>query len=855
MSSKFFFILILLFFSISKSQSIEVYAKDGSGVSLENINVQLQKDGQTFQFKKTDVEGKCSFDISEKGIYQLKFTSFSYKTEILEIDTNLRSNFEIVLEQQISEIQEVKIKSRPKIAFIKEDTISYNIIAVKDGTEITTEDLIKKLPGFDVNENGKVTFKGSPIGQVLVDGNELFGGNHKIATQNIASDMLEGIDMWQNYTNISGSRSTALNLKLKDKYKNKINGSIEGDYGTKNSYYSHLNLFRFGKTGNLAFIWDANNIAKDPISFVDFHEMNTIENNVNEEGIIRREAPSFLNNDGKVKSKDNQFGAIQYSKSSKTFSISGYSIFNNTQLSKVLQTRRTAFANQPLSFSFDETSIEDNQGLFGTTQIKLRKNFNDNFIYYHFGYNPTKDNFNKRTERFSENDLFFDIEDKIKKQNLYNFLSWNKSIGYASNLIFSYSQYLEIQKTKLNIASTEDLFLTDAKTISQQVENENNQHSLDFFWKNSNEFIKFNLHSGFKIQDRAIDFGELVTFQSEKQKYQYQFFTNDLFLRKQFGKFDLNATITSRYVNVTELQKHYFEPMFRIKFTPKTTNSIDFSLEYNQQYKIPETENLIFSNWYNKNLTFRKNIELTPLLLSKTKNYQFNSYLFNSTKGNFLFLNASYSVAQPIFSTNTINYGNFSEIDNRVAKENENYFFVISADYALGKYLRLKTKINFIQNNYKNFIENQSNSLKMQSIEVVQKLSTKFQEFPIQFELGYTLRNSELRENLFNTCSKAQNLKLSFNARTLIKNEWKANVSTDYLIQKTNNNSLRNLLIGGQISYQKKETSLEYNLLFNNILNLNSFHYIDNFVTSVGVEEIRIDALHGYILGGLKVYF
>ena len=143
----------------------------------------------------------------------------------------------------------------------------------------------------------------------------------------------------------------------------------------------------------------------------------------------------------------------------------------------------------------------------------------------------------------------------------------------------------------------------------------------------------------------------------------------------------------------------------------------------------------------------------------------------------------------------------------------------------------------------------------MQSIEVVQKLSTKFQEFPIQFELGYTLRNSELRENLFNTCSKAQNLKLSFNARTLIKNEWKANVSTDYLIQKTNNNSLRNLLIGGQISYQKKETSLEYNLLFNNILNLNSFHYIDNFVTSVGVEEIRIDALHGYILGGLKVYF
>lgn len=303
--------------------------------NLNNINVQVLKNNKTIDFKTTNENGVCSFVVSEKGIYTLKFTSLLYKTKFVEINTSEKSDFEILLEQQITEIQEVKIKARPKIAFAKGDTISYNIKAVKDGTERTVEDLIKKLPGLDINENGKVTNNGNIVGQVLVDGNEFFGKNHKMATQNITADMIDGVDFWKNYTTISGNQSTALNLKLKDEYKGRITGNAQANYGNKNSYLAHANLFKFSKAGNIALIADANSVAKDPIGMMDFYEMNKQDDGDNGNDVTRLDTPTFLNNDGRVKDKNNQFGALQYSKSSKTFSITAFSIFNTAQLEKL----------------------------------------------------------------------------------------------------------------------------------------------------------------------------------------------------------------------------------------------------------------------------------------------------------------------------------------------------------------------------------------------------------------------------------------------------------------------------------------------------------------------------------------
>jgi hypothetical protein len=131
------------------------------------------------------------------GVYiinkKLGFTSITEEVSVSK-DLNLSYVF-----TETNQLQNVVITSRPKLMRIKEDTISYNSKAVVDGTENKIEDVIKKLPGLDIDQDGKVQYKGQQIDNVLIDGNEFFGNKHQMATQNINAEMIEGIDLLTNY--------------------------------------------------------------------------------------------------------------------------------------------------------------------------------------------------------------------------------------------------------------------------------------------------------------------------------------------------------------------------------------------------------------------------------------------------------------------------------------------------------------------------------------------------------------------------------------------------------------------------------------------------------------------------------
>ena len=133
-----FFHLVLCPFYFA--QEITVKTINQERQNLDNVNIQLIKANKILDFKTTNSNGICSFTVTEKGIYTIKTTSMLYKTKFVEINTSEKTYFEIILEQQVTEIKEVEIKSRPKISTIKGDTISYNIKAIKDGTERTAED-------------------------------------------------------------------------------------------------------------------------------------------------------------------------------------------------------------------------------------------------------------------------------------------------------------------------------------------------------------------------------------------------------------------------------------------------------------------------------------------------------------------------------------------------------------------------------------------------------------------------------------------------------------------------------------------------------------------------------------------
>lgn len=848
--------LFLLFIHFFWGQNITVKTTNTEKKNLENVNVQLVRNNRTIDFKTTDENGVCSFFASEKGLYTLKFTSLFYKTKLVEINTVEKSDFEISLEQQITDIQEVKIKARPKIAFVKGDTISYNLNAIKDGTERTAEDLIKKLPGLDINENGKVTSNGNIVGQVLIDGNEFFGKNHKMATKNITSDMIDGVDFWKNYTTLSGNQSTALNLKLKDKYKGRITGNAEAHYGNKNSYLAHANLFKFSQGGNLALITDANSIAKDPIGMMDFYEMNRQEDGDNTNDVTRVDTPTFLNNDGRVKEKDNQFGALQYSKSNKNFSITAFSIFNTAQLEKRSLIDRRAFEGQSATYNFFENRTEKNKGFFGTTQIKVKKIFTDkSFLYYNFGFNPSEDNFNQEVNRNSNlTNTFYDIENGIKNNSLGNFLSWNKKINFTK-ISIDFSQQSNTRKSILQMNSSENLFQNPYRNLLQILDSDSEKYSLNFNLKNNFSFATINFLSGYSFKNENAALSEIFTSESEVKNVKTYDFINEIFIKKGIGSFDFSGTLRSHFLNFNQVEKNYFEKNLQIQYKLRSKASMIFSLEYLNLYKSPDFLDLLYNKNYTPNLSYNQNLSLLPETLINTHSVKFSFIRLNLPKGNHFFSILMYEKADSNFSSDVTNFGMFSQSQNVLGNLNDRWLLVISDDRRIGNYFLLKSKLTALTNRTNNFINQKSNETGLKNVEVAQKISSKFEKFPVQFDFGYTFTTSSFKQSLFHTSSNQQNIKLSLGLRANIHKEWIGNILGEYFIQKTKQTTLKNFLLGGQMSYRKDKSALEYTLLFNNILNLNRFEYLNSYVSLLGTENSSIVALHGYITGGLKYYF
>lgn len=850
---KVVFVILFFFAGFSgKSQEIQVSVTNEKGEGIDNINVQLLRNEKIVDFKKTNVQGNVSFQVMEKGISHLKFTSVYYKTKILEIDTKKENIFKVILESQITEIEMIEIKSRPKVAFIRKDTISFNVKAVSDGTERTTEDLIKKIPGLDINESGKVTYKGNTVGQILVEGNDFFGKNHKLSTQNISADMIEGIDFFKNFTTMGGSTSTALNLKLKDEYKNRITGNVEGNYGTGNSYLFHTNLFKFSKTGNLAFVGDANSIAKNPVNDVDFYEMNSQDDPSNSTNI---EVPTFLNNDGLVKTKSNQFGALQYSKANKNFSITAFSVFNNSELDKFSTTKRTAFSGQSVGFNFFEEKEEFNNGFLGTAQIKMKKNFSDkSFLFFNSGYSPTEDNFYQNIERNSSDSQSFNITNAIKNSRFDSNLTWDKPIKNF-NMVLALKSVNEKYREYLNINSDKNLFLSNYNSLSQFNKINSNLYAFDFHLKNKNRWVNFNFNSGISYKKDYSELSEFLSNMNENRYLRIYHYINDLNLYRKLWKFDLSASVSSHVLNINECKKRYFEKNFRIKFLPESKFNTEFEFEYRSKYQTPDFKLLYYNPFFTKSLTFIQNASITPNILSKTDSYKLMWSKFNINKGNITFIILTYDRTKPNFTTDAINYGAFSRVENKLGDYYDRWFLFLSNNHKLSRDFMLKSRFSTTVNKIDNFIDNNPNVSTISTIEWSQKVSSSFKNKPFQFDLGYTLTKNFFQQSLYRTKTNQENIKLSLGLRTNIKKEWIGNLLGEYLIQKTENNNLNNFLLGGQLSYRKEKSNFEYNVLFNNLLHLNSFNYINSFASQYGTEEYSITALQGYILGGFKMYF
>jgi hypothetical protein len=184
-------------------------------------------------------------------------------------------HIKMILKTQL--LAEVIIKAKAAAVKIKGDTTEFNAAAFTVQPNAKVEDLLKELPGIQVDKDGKITAQGQTVSKVLVDGEEFFGDDPTLVTKNLRADMVDKVQLYDKksdqatFTGIDdGVKNKTLNIKLKEDKKNGYFGKIDAEGGTDKYYQEQLMFNRFkgkqkfsvygtiGNTGKTGLGWGDN---------------------------------------------------------------------------------------------------------------------------------------------------------------------------------------------------------------------------------------------------------------------------------------------------------------------------------------------------------------------------------------------------------------------------------------------------------------------------------------------------------------------------------------------------------------------------------------------------------------------
>lgn len=262
-------LLLLLLPAKNWAQSIIGKVVDNDNKPLEYASVAIinPKDSLLISYASTDKFGK--FELTKisngKSIFQVHLIGFNTYQKIIDFK-NEPINMGIIPLEDINILEEIVINATIPIS-IKKDSISYNTKAFKIRIDDTVEDLLKRLPGVQIDASGKITAHGEEVRIVYVDGKEFFSGDPAIATKNLSADAIKRIDIIdeksekERVTGVNDSnRKKVINLELKNE--NSINnfGKFQGGYGSDNRYLTSLNYNRFTPKMHVSILGKHNNV-------------------------------------------------------------------------------------------------------------------------------------------------------------------------------------------------------------------------------------------------------------------------------------------------------------------------------------------------------------------------------------------------------------------------------------------------------------------------------------------------------------------------------------------------------------------------------------------------------------------
>ncbi|HEV2480676.1 MAG TPA: outer membrane beta-barrel protein [Puia sp.] len=237
--------LFLNSFAQLPGRSIRVIVQDSTNKQpLDDATISLIKApaGTLLHRIRSRQQGSVFHNLAP-GDYRLITSYLGYATDTtiltLTAGDSTERKLHILLHHAANALMEVVVHANIPPAIVKNDTIAFNAGAFPTRPNATVEDLLRKLPGIEIDKNGNVTMQGQKVDKIYLDGKEFFLDDPRTATQNLPADIVDQIEAFDSQTEkarLTGIRETtgtkSLNIKLKKSRKKGYFGKVYAGTGS-----------------------------------------------------------------------------------------------------------------------------------------------------------------------------------------------------------------------------------------------------------------------------------------------------------------------------------------------------------------------------------------------------------------------------------------------------------------------------------------------------------------------------------------------------------------------------------------------------------------------------------------------
>ena len=848
--------LVLPTLLFSQNIKLEGVVKTSSGEALELANVIAFKKGTKFlqAYSITDSKGNYKLSLAIEQEYTLKISYLGFDSQSVDVvvDNSKKDIIKnIVLKESNESLNEVEITYEMPVKIVG-DTIVYNSDSFTTGTEKKLEDVLKKLPGIDIDDNGEVEVEGKKVQKVLVEGKEFFDGDSKLATQNIPASAIDKVQVLRNYNEVAGMKgvtnnedNVALNIKLK-KGKDKFwFGEVNAGVGDNEKYIAKPKLFYYSPNKSVNLLADFNNIGEAPFTMRDYFRFTG-----GLRGMMRGSGTSFNVQSGGLGFMTTQnnmaqeitskFGALNFGLSpKKSLTFNGFAIVNESETD--LYNESNIVYNK-LNLT-EESSTSALQGS-KLGMIKFSTTYKPN-TNVHIDY----DIFGKLSEQTELNDVSSSNRgavDTYKEEkpvslnqnfNLYYTID-DKNI-FASEIQYSYQKDQPLYNSFATTQSFNIIPTSDAEEIYDLTQSKKtNTNKIDakfdyYYLLTPKSNINFTLGSTFSSQDftsrisQKLDNGNFLEFEDPLLNNDATYNFSDLLFGVHYklvaGKFTLNPGVTLHQYNLKDVQfgneikdsKSKILPDFYANYQIKSSESLRFNYGITSQFSDINSvaEGYILSNY---NSLKRGNREIDNSLKHNYSLTYFSFSMFSFTNINAR-LNYSKSIDGVKNNTELIGIDRISfPINSEFADE------TFSGSFRYGKtYSRLKTNFStsFSNSIFNNIVNNEQIESKNFRHSYKGSLATKFKNSP-NIEIGYEKSFSEYSDTGSETDRPFANIEIPFLSSFVLTADY------SYYNYKNDEKTIENTysFLNSDLYFQKKDSKWEFKLSGKNLTNNTSIN-------------------------------